>query len=362
MNDPKEPVPPGDGVADNPSEPPRDDAEQRAQRAPHDELFKGIFRSKDEAASLLRSSLPAEVSQCIDWSTLAEVPTEQVDGGLSKRYNDLLFRAQLIGAAREAYIEVALEHQSSSERMMALRMLGLVVRRTELILRQAPTLERLPIVLPVVLFQGEGRRGATWRHPVSYTALLDADETTLKAFRRYIPDFEFALDDLTQQSWDALAERQLTAAAWVALTVLRDASRNPHFLQEVRNSKHLEQWRALSTRRYGAMVLEQLWVYLYRVVDAPMDQLHEFASTVGELAGETQMNVAQRLIEAGRAEGKLEGRAEGKAATLKRQAQLKFGALSDAVVLRIDGASSPELERWTERILFAQSLSELFDP
>jgi predicted transposase/invertase (TIGR01784 family) len=320
MNDPKEPLPPGDGVADNPSEPPRDDAEQRAQRAPHDELFKGIFRSKDEATSLLRSSLPAKVSQCIDWSTLAEVPTEQVDGGLSKRYNDLLFRAQLIGAAREAYIEVALEHQSSSERMMALRMLGLVVRRTELI------------------------------------------QTTLKAFRRYIPDFEFALDDLTQQSWDALAERQLTAAAWVALTVLRDASRNPHFLQELRNSKHLEQWRALSTSRYGAMVLEQLWVYLYRVVDAPMDQLHEFASTVGELAGETQMNVAQRLIEAGRAEGKLEGRAEGKAATLKRQAQLKFGALSDAVVLRIDGASSQDLERWTERILFAQSLSELFEP
>ncbi len=339
-------------------------SDQHVQRAPHDELFKAIFRSKDEAVSLLRSALPQEVTARIHWPSLRNEPTEQVDARLAKRYNDLLFRVNLIGQQREAFIEVALEHQSSSERMMALRMLGLIVRRTELLLKASPTLERLPIVVPVVLFQGEGKRATPWRHPVRYSQLLDADELTVDAFRRFIPDFEFVLDDLTQQSRDTLHARQLTAAAWVTLTLLREATSNPQLLQQLRNPADLAQWRNASEGPNAAMVLERIWVYLYRVVDIPTEDLHDFAKVVSELAEKTQMSTAQRMIDEVaprlRAEGRVEGRVEGKAGTLTRLVQLKFGEVDPTVLARIASGSAEELDLWTERILFAQSLEELF--
>jgi hypothetical protein len=130
-------------------------------------------------------------------------------------------------------------------------------------------------------------------------------------------------------------------------------------LQQLGNARYLEQWRQLSQTPDGAMVLEQIWVYLYRVVDAPHPQLKEFANTVGELAERTQMTTGQRLMDAARAEGEAKGKAEGKAAMLKRLIQLKFGALQDVDARRIDVGSAEELEAWTERILFASSLDEL---
>jgi hypothetical protein len=316
------------------------------------------------------------VTERLDWSTLRHEPTEQVDAELAKRYNDLLFRVNLAGEQpdgrqREAFIEVALEHQSSSDPMMPLKMLGLVLRRTELLRRANPKLERVPIVLPVVLFQGQGKRMTPWRHPQRFSQLLDADELTIEAFRPNIPDFEFVLDDLTVQSRDSLHERQLTAIAWIALTLLREASSNPELLQQLRNARDLDQWQRASETPNAAVVFRQFWAYLYSVVDFPTEELHDFAKTVSELAEKTQMTTAQRIIDQaapglrdeGRKEGLKEGEAKGKAATLTRQVQFKFREeVDEAALIRIATGSAEELDLWTERILFAASLDDLFRP
>jgi hypothetical protein len=68
------------------------------------------------------------------------------------------------------------------------------------------------------------------------------------------------------------------------------------------------------------------------------------------------VSTAQQL----RNEGKAEGKAEGKVATLLRLITRRFGAPAAAVAARLHGATSDELDRWTDRILDATSLAELF--
>ena len=62
----------------------------------------------------------------------------------------------------------------------------------------------------------------------------------------------------------------------------------------------------------------------------------------------------------GRQEGRQEGLRQGEAAVLMRLAERKFGPLSEANRRRIDEADSDTLLRWSERILSAQTLDEVF--
>ncbi|MFN9331748.1 MAG: DUF4351 domain-containing protein, partial [Planctomycetota bacterium] len=78
----------------------------------------------------------------------------------------------------------------------------------------------------------------------------------------------------------------------------------------------------------------------------------KFVSTAQQLRNEGRAE--------GKAEGKAEGRAEGKVATLLRLITRRFGAPAAAVVSRLQAATTDDLDRWTDRILDATSLADLF--
>lgn len=62
----------------------------------------------------------------------------------------------------------------------------------------------------------------------------------------------------------------------------------------------------------------------------------------------------------GKLEGRLEGRLEGEAELLLRQMNRRFGAIDEATHNRIKTADADTLLIWGERILFAQSIEEVF--
>ena len=55
------------------------------------------------------------------------------------------------------------------------------------------------------------------------------------------------------------------------------------------------------------------------------------------------------------------GRQEGEAALLKRLLARRFGALPDAVQVRLTTADVDQLEEWAIKVLDAESLDEVFD-
>lgn len=60
-------------------------------------------------------------------------------------------------------------------------------------------------------------------------------------------------------------------------------------------------------------------------------------------------------------QGRKEGLQEGEATVLLRQIELKFGPPDAAVRKRVESADSDTLLRWSERILTAGSVDQVFD-
>ncbi|MEM7356205.1 MAG: DUF4351 domain-containing protein, partial [Acidobacteriota bacterium] len=62
-----------------------------------------------------------------------------------------------------------------------------------------------------------------------------------------------------------------------------------------------------------------------------------------------------------RMKGLEEGRREGELALVSRLLERKFGSLSPTVRRRVEGATQGQILRWSERLLTADSLAEVFD-
>ena len=67
---------------------------------------------------------------------------------------------------------------------------------------------------------------------------------------------------------------------------------------------------------------------------------------------ETIMSTAERI--------RREGRTEGRTDTLLRLLNRRFGLLPAGTEPRLRSASAAELDRWTDRILEAKTLAEVF--
>lgn len=80
-----------------------------------------------------------------------------------------------------------------------------------------------------------------------------------------------------------------------------------------------------------------------------------FAENLPE-ANDIIMTTGQRLRSQGHAKGRVEGRVD----TLRRLLRVRFGELPPELLQRLQNGTEPELERWTERLLRAGSLRELF--
>ena len=121
----------------------------------HDENYKRLFASPLMVQDVLRACLPAHRLAAADLSSLDELSTEYISDELLKRPGDTVWRLRL--GRRQVYLLVLLEFQSEDDHWMALRTVtysGLLCQ--ELVRNRAPVVaaERLPAVLPVVLYNG----------------------------------------------------------------------------------------------------------------------------------------------------------------------------------------------------------------
>jgi predicted transposase/invertase (TIGR01784 family) len=152
------------GQADEPTE-----ASGGGATQPHDSLFRFVFGKPVHAASELRAVLPAPLADRLNLANMHPVNGSFVDEELTNRHADVLMRTTLDG--REAFVYVLIEHQSSPDRMMPLRMLRYLIRIWDRFLEEHPKAKRLPMIVPLVVYQGSRR----WTYPVELSELLDVD-------------------------------------------------------------------------------------------------------------------------------------------------------------------------------------------
>ena len=114
-------------------------------------------------------------------------------------------------------------------------------------------------------------------------------------------------------------------------------------------------WSLPDARAAVSFVLHYLSLVSEVLTDRDLlDALEERAPGVKEAI----MNSAQQWM----AEGRAEGRAEGERRTLERLLRRKFGdsAVDESVLGRLASAGEEQLTHWTDRVLDAQTIEELF--
>jgi predicted transposase/invertase (TIGR01784 family) len=317
---------------------------------PHDGLFKATFEQPDLARSELEFVLPADVCALLDLGTLEVVPGSFRDEELAQTHSDLLYAVRTRGGG-QALVYILFEHQSTFDSAMAFRLLRYIVRIWERWMRDHAT---LPIVLPIVMHHGE----SGWRAAPELATMLDASPELLAATRRFVPHFEFLLDDLSGLSLDALATRTLHAfARLVQIAMWSWRSRE-------RLERAAPVMAALATTlvrdERTRQLLLQLYAYLWRA--APQDvAVAEMRSILLQVAGpegaEDAVNAVEQLI----AQGEASGRARGLRDAVLHVLAARGLALSDVGRARVASCADVDaLTAWLERAATSASEAEVF--
>ncbi|PTL82945.1 Rpn family recombination-promoting nuclease/putative transposase [Vitiosangium sp. GDMCC 1.1324] len=325
---------------------------------PHDLFVRFTLGHPERAAAELRAVLPPDIVSRVDWSTLRREPGSVVDPELRETQSDLLFSARL-RSGQELLLYILLEHQSSVDKWMALRMLRYVVRQAEHWRKEHPESERLPVIVPLVMYHGPDGAWTAPRRVEDLFELPDESEER-ERWRTLVPHFEFLLDDLTAERAEGLMARPGPPLARLALLVLR-------YGRSEELSRRLASWTALFAEVHAAPDgLENLRVvvrYLFQVGDEAARESTE--AVLRSVAGaqrteELMMTVGEKLIEKGRQEGRLEGRLEGRAEDILRILTARGIHVDDKTRGLIMACRDPALlEQWFDRALTASSISDV---
>jgi predicted transposase YdaD len=323
---------------------------------PHDLFARFTFGQPERAAAELRAVLPEEVAAEVDWSSLRRESGSVVDPELRESQSDLLFSARLRGG-QPLLLYLLLEHQSTVDRWMALRMLRYVVRQLEHWRKEHPESDVLPRVIPLVMYHGP--EGA-WTAPRRMEELfhVPGEGPRAERWQSLVPRFEYLLDDLTSEREEALRARPGPPLARLAFLVLR-------YGRTEDLTWRLESWRALfseiSASAEGLDELRAVVRYLMEVGDEATHEavkrvLHSVASV--QRTEELMMTVGEKLVERGRQQGIALGRAESVLKILAARGVAVDEATRQLVLSCTDLTT---LDQWLERALTATRFSDLME-
>ena len=279
------------------AEQPDGGASETAVSQPHDKYFQRVFSNEQDAASLLRTCVPGALADTLKWSTLSLLRGRFVDDDWRRNETDMLYSVEREGTEPAVLVYVLLEHQSTPDRWLRLRLLGYCVQVWQQWRRQHKGEERLPLLVPLVFYQGARR----WEYEREFADLV----TEAAPEWRWVPRFEHLLIDQTEKSAEsvtgAVAARLLQIAMMAAF---REAP-----------GELLERATRLIGELYRDVGFEEVTQHVeYVLATQPEAQRKLFAEALRKNVpgrGGEVMNYVEEMIERGRQEGRQEGELKG---------------------------------------------------
>ena len=318
----------------------------------HDLAYRGLLSVKAVFLDFLRSFVPADWVRDLDEDSFTQVESTLVLQDLRKREPDVVWRGRLRTDGREIVVVVLVEVQSTVETKMALRLLGYMTaiwqkeaeKRTpgastgssgsNESLRSSATAEKLPAIVPIVIYNGK----RPWTAARRFRELIEGAER----FSGRLVDFEYWLIDVRR-----LREEELLGLSGAMAAVFwLDGTR-----EEAEVARRLRRLVRLLSRVPEDQVGPLLdWVSAVLASRLPAEEgpallgrLKEVRS--GEEAEEVATNferMLDRWLEKTERRGWEKGRAEGLKATAVR---LMAEGMDDAFIARVTGLSFDEIAR-----------------
>ena len=319
----------------------------------HDTFYRSLFDEPLVLHDFIAHCLPDELGQRIQPESLQTLSTYFSLADRPTRQADMAWSLALKGGQRMLLL---LEHQSRSDRSMALRMRSYSTLLHEQHHHCEPT-ANLPPILPVVLHTGD----APWSAATDIQT-LQAD--TPPWLQRYNPGQAFLLIEQKQ----LLLNQSLPPDA-----LITPIFRLQHLdsMDELRQCLHTIAMRTHPVEHARLRRLLSSWVQ--HVVlplhlphgDTPL--IHSFED-IDAMINYEERNWELRWMKQGLAKGMEQGleqgleqgKTEGEKQLLVRLLQNRFGPLSEQMEQRIAHASSEQLFQWGLNMLDANELHQIF--
>ena len=157
---------------------------------------KWLIRQREHLEALLKM-VASQLADALDFGRVTQVNRSFISEELRTQESDMIFRIPFrdpTGACEEVIVYLLIEHQSTVDRSMGLRLLSYMTHiwmeeRREWQEAKRPQGEwGLTPIVPIVFYTGTGE----WKAPISLTALMDIPEV----LTRFVPTFDTLLLDV----------------------------------------------------------------------------------------------------------------------------------------------------------------------
>lgn len=323
----------------------------------HDQFFKRLLDQPGAAGALLRERLPSEVAAMLDDRPPEHIPGSFVPAELREYRTDRLYRTRTT-TGRPLLIHTVVEHKSAPDPRIGLQLLGYKTRVLEYWERtegQAPATS-LPAVMSIVVYHGK----TEWRVPLTLAGAVDADPV----LHPWLTDFRYTLVDLGHIEDAQLSQSEVLR---VGFLILKYGSREGDLRETLLalgqaalalgfdDLVALVRYILFEPNEVEAGILREVLREIMpgqeeRIMSIAAEQLKAEAFSLGMAQG-----VAQ-----GVAQGEARGEAKGKADILLRLLRRRFPEVPPDIEDRVRAAGSDLLDEWSERILDARTLADVF--
>jgi hypothetical protein len=291
----------------------------------------------------------------LDLTSATRVPTTFTSRSHKRRESDLIWRLRRKDNGEPVYVYILLEFQSKPDPYMAVRLMTYIGLFFEYLIREGllPESGKLPLVIPVVLYNGSGE----WPAALELAELIERLDPSAEL---YVPRLRYRLIH------EAKVPLELLETSDSPVADLFRIERSTDWKEVVGSFGRLRRHIGDDDSLRHTFV-EWIFKEVFPRLDVPLDQMPERLSLEGvetmlaERIEEWNRKLAEDNLQKGRQEGLLEGRREGEAQALLRLLEKKFGALPKRAQSRIAKAELTRLSEWFDRAVTAERLDEVFD-
>lgn len=282
---------------------------------PHDKFLKETLSKKENAIGFIENYLPKDIVELIDLNKINIEKDSYITENLQEYFTDLLYEVMIKG--EESYIYVLFEHKSYPDKLIGLQLLEYLIQCWKSKIKQK---NKLPLVIPLVIYHGK----VNWNIGVRFSDIIEKIDDK---FKKYIPDFEYLLYDLSKyQDKDILGTEELK----VMMQLMK------YIYSENLTEKLKEIFKMFSyIEGKNLDYISTVTIYIMNTTEIEIKELAKIVTeTISEKGGEIAMTTAQKL----RKEGIEEGIEKEKIITAERllAKQMSFEEVAEITELPIE--------------------------
>lgn len=309
---------------------------------PHDAMFRVLMDDPERARTVLRDYLPPTVLEQMKDAPPKLIDGTFVDDDLRLSQSDRLFEVEL-KTGDPALVYTLLEHKSQADPMTPLQMLKYMVRIWERYARNTPGALRLPMIIPMIFYNGP----TPWKAPLSFFDIVNHDEE----LHPWVRQLTSLLHDLGNIQDARLASEPAPRAI---LEAMKYVLRTGEFTGEVM----ADIWRQLPDNMDLKVTVTK---YILWTIKTDWPRPSELLEPAERENLEALMDsLMERRYREGKDKGRQEGELAGKSKALARLLEKRFGALPGSVRDSMAAAPEARLDAWLDAAIDARSLQEVF--